>query len=135
MGLVLGALTLPLHYLQPPGGPISIMPATAVGFMLLLGCTGKSAQIPLYVWLPDAMAGPTPVSGRGVVHLVTFLHQGPSAPDVDYTKGPHPVVVVELDPPKSLNFEPIVRRALAIKATGVRTVHPVEILHRAAGLG
>ena len=38
----------------------------------------------------------TPVSGRGVVHLVTFLHQGPSAPGVDYLAGPYPVVAVDL---------------------------------------
>src|SRR4051795_10327347 len=38
----------------------------------------------------------TPVSGRGVVHLVTFLHQGPPAPGVDYAAGPYPVVSVDL---------------------------------------
>jgi len=40
---------------------------------------------------------PTPVSGRGTVHLCMLLHQGPPAPGVDYSKGPHPVVVVELE--------------------------------------
>jgi uncharacterized protein len=38
-----------------------------------------------------------PVSGRGVVHLVTLLRQGPAAAGVDYAVGPHPVVAVELD--------------------------------------
>ena len=40
---------------------------------------------------------PTEVKGDGVVHLAMFLRQGPPAPDVDYAKGPHPVVAVELD--------------------------------------
>jgi uncharacterized OB-fold protein len=40
---------------------------------------------------------PTPVSGSGTVHLAMLLHQGPPAPDVDYSKGPHPVVTVDLD--------------------------------------
>jgi NADH-quinone oxidoreductase subunit L len=99
--------------------PLGAAALTGITLLLFVGATGKSAQIPLYTWLPDAMAGPTPVSA--LIHAATMVTAGIymiARSNVMYTLSPVSQTVVAV----AGLFTAILAATIALKQNDIKKV-------------
>jgi NADH-quinone oxidoreductase subunit L len=145
MGFMLGMLTLfawtgtlDIQGILAKVGTLGTGVATAAALLLFFGACGKSAQIPLYVWLPDAMAGPTPVSA--LIHAATMVTAGVyvtcrMAPL--YVAAPHAMTVVAVVGAATALFAASIGLAQTDikKVLAYSTVSQLGYMMMAAGVG
>ena len=145
LGLLLGVILIFVHFgsiqysdVMAKASTVDTGMLTLITFLLFIGAMGKSAQIPLYTWLPDAMAGPTPVSA--LIHAATMVTAGIymiARNNVLYTLSPgtqHIVMIIGLATALFAATIALVQNDIK-KVLAYSTVSQLGLMFLALGLG
>ncbi len=145
LGLLLGVILIFVHFgsiqysdVMAKASTVDTGTLTLITMLLFIGAMGKSAQIPLYTWLPDAMAGPTPVSA--LIHAATMVTAGIymiARNNVLYTMSPatqHVVIVIGLATALFAATIALVQNDIK-KVLAYSTVSQLGLMFLALGLG